>query len=134
VKQLLLNLLSSLGLVPAGRYTALVKENEGLRSSALSWKAKAGEATAQVKALESDLHRQSRLVKEARRAAEAGAGDGDMAKLREQLVTTERELILAREHLMAIEVKLDILEGAANVLDSRTRAAIRQSTGTGAAV
>jgi hypothetical protein len=35
---------------------------------------------------------------------------------------------------MAIEVKLDILEGAANVLDSRTRAAIRQSTGTGATV
>ena len=34
---------------------------------------------------------------------------------------TERELMVARDHLMAIEVKLDILEGAANVLDRRTR-------------
>jgi hypothetical protein len=33
---------------------------------------------------------------------------------------------------MAIEVKLDILEGAANVLDSRTRVAISQSNKTGA--
>ena len=30
-------------------------------------------------------------------------------------------LALAREQLTAIEVKLDILEGAANVLDARTR-------------
>jgi hypothetical protein len=30
----------------------------------------------------------------------------------------------AREHLMAIEVKRDSLEGAANVLDLRTPAAI----------
>jgi hypothetical protein len=29
--------------------------------------------------------------------------------------------MVARDHLMAIEVKLDILEGAANVLDRRTR-------------
>jgi hypothetical protein len=135
VKQLLLNLLAAFGLVPARRYRALVKENEGLRSSAQSWKIKAGEAAARIKALEGDVQRHSRLVKQARRAAEKGAhGGGDVAKLRDQLVATERELILAREHLMAIEVKLDILEGAANVLDARTRVAIRQSTGTGAAV
>jgi hypothetical protein len=42
-------------------------------------------------------------------------------KLRDRLNDTERELMVARDHLMAIEVKLDILEGAANVLDKRTR-------------
>ena len=41
--------------------------------------------------------------------------------LRDRLAETERELMVARDHLMAIEVKLDILEGAANVLDRRTR-------------
>jgi hypothetical protein len=42
---------------------------------------------------------------------------------------------MAREHLMAIEVKLDILEGAANVLDVRTRTAIgKQPRQTGAPV
>jgi len=46
--------------------------------------------------------------------------------LRTRLIEAERELMVAREHLMAIEVKLDILEGAANVLDVRTRAAISQ--------
>lgn len=133
MKQLVLNLLAACGLAPAGRYKTLLTENESLRSSAQAWKAKAGEAMARVKALEGELQRQSRLVKEARRIAEKGVS-GNVGQLRDQLIETERELILAREHLMAIEVKLDILEGAANVLDTRTRVAIRQTTGTGAAV
>jgi hypothetical protein len=48
----------------------------------------------------------------------------EVQSLRARLAEAERELMVAREHLMAIEVKLDILEGAANVLDVRTRAAI----------
>lgn len=134
MKQLLLNLLAAFGVVPASRYNSLVRQAEELRKSAQSWKTKATEALDRAKTLEGDLHRQSRLVKEARNVAKVSHNDGDMLKLRQQLSDTERELMLAREHLMAVEVKLDILEGAANVLDVRTRTAIRQSTGTGAAV
>ena len=49
----------------------------------------------------------------------ATAGDGFAARLAD----AERELAGARDVLMAIDVKLAILEGAANVLDARTRAA-----------
>ena len=43
------------------------------------------------------------------------------ADLREQLDVTARELASARDGQMLIDVKLDILEGAANALDARTR-------------
>jgi chromosome segregation ATPase len=43
------------------------------------------------------------------------------AELREQLDVTARELASARDGQMLIDVKLDILEGAANALDARTR-------------
>ncbi len=56
--------------------------------------------------------------------------------MKQRLIAAEQDLIIARESLMAVEVKLDILEGAANVLDVRTRMASRRSvaTGTGASV
>jgi predicted nucleic acid-binding Zn-ribbon protein len=129
-------LAAAFGLVPARRYNSLVKQLDDVRNSAQGWKTKAGEAMAQVKSVEGEVKRHQRLVKEARIAAEKAHHQlGDAGKLQEQLVDTERELMLAREHLMAIEVKLDILEGAANVLDARTRTAVhRQSAGTGAAV
>jgi hypothetical protein len=41
---------------------------------------------------------------------------------------------MAREHLMLVDVKLDILEGAANVLDVRTRSAISKHSGIAAPV
>jgi hypothetical protein len=135
VKQLLLNLLAAFGVVPARRYQLLERQATELRNSVQAWKTKAGEALDRARAAEADAKRQVQRLKDARGALAKGAPrDGDVAKLREQLANTERELILAREHLMAIEVKLDILEGAANVLDVRTRTAIRQSTGTGAPV
>jgi chromosome segregation ATPase len=133
VKHFLIRLAALFGLVPARRHQALAAQLDDARSGAQAWKAKAGESLGRVKSLEAELRRQSRLVKEARRSA-SQHGHTDVDKLRTQLAETERELMLAREHLMTIEVKLDILEGAANVLDSRTRHAIRQSTGTGAVV
>ena len=52
-----------------------------------------------------------------------------------RLAETDRALTLGREHLNAIEVKLEILEGAANVLDARTRVAPQHRPDeTGAAV
>ena len=46
----------------------------------------------------------------------------DAADLRAHLANAQRDLTHAREHLMLIDTKLDILEGAATVLDNRTRA------------
>jgi hypothetical protein len=76
-----------------------------------------------------------RSEEEARAAVERGGRDNEFTRLERQLADTERELVLAREHLMAVEVKLDILEGAANVLDARLRTAARQQRAeSGAAV
>ena len=47
----------------------------------------------------------------------------------DRLASAERELSDARDVLMAIDVKLAILEGAANVLDARTRAASGAAAG-----
>lgn len=135
VKQLLLKLAALLGMVPTRRYESLLKQHEDARASAHKWKAQAGEALARVKSLEGEIQRQSGLLHDARRLVEKVQGaDGDRAKLREQLTTNQKELLLAREQLMAIEVKLDILQGAANVLDVRTRNVIRHSSTNGAAV
>ena len=135
MKQLLISLAALFGMVPARRYENVARQLEDARASASAWKERAAEAQARVKTLERDVKRQSQLLDEARTLVETfQRGGSDGARLREQLASTQKELVLAREHLMAIEVKLDILEGAANVLDARTRAAIRQPTGTGATV
>jgi predicted nucleic acid-binding Zn-ribbon protein len=56
-------------------------------------------------------------------------------ELQRRLAAAEHELMIAREALMAVDVKLDILEGAANVLDLRTRhASVDRDTATERAV
>jgi len=44
-----------------------------------------------------------------------------LSEMRERVERAERAVALSREHLMATETKLDIIEGAISVLDSRTR-------------
>jgi hypothetical protein len=131
LKELLIRLLGAIGLVPAGRYRSLVESTRVLRDRAEEWKQRAATAAARVKALEVQLKEHARDEARLQRKLERARGQSELIA---QLADTERELLLAREHLMAIEVKLDILEGAANVLDLRTRAANRQSAGSGAAV
>jgi predicted nuclease with TOPRIM domain len=41
--------------------------------------------------------------------------------LRDKLLASERSIRIGRDHLMAIEVKLDLIEGAINLLDRRFR-------------
>ena len=119
--------MSAFGLAPARLVASQAKTIEQLRAASGSWKAKTGEALAQVKSLEAELKQQKKLVERSTIAASKSASESvAFEQLKERLETTERELAAAREHLMAIEVKLDILEGAANVLDVRTRTALRQ--------
>jgi chromosome segregation ATPase len=83
-----------------------------------------------VRSLEQEVQRQQRLAEKFKAASErAEHKQADVEDLRARLEHAERELSGAREHLMVIEVKLDILEGAANVLDGRMRTAAPQRTG-----
>jgi type I site-specific restriction endonuclease len=134
MKSLLSRLFAALGLVSARRFDTLSRHANSLKADSEAWKAKAGEATARVRSLEVEVRRQAQLVEKLNASVEKlQKRRDDVEKLRASLADAVRELIVAREHLMAIEVKLDILEGAANVLDLRTRtAAPRSRSGTGA--
>jgi hypothetical protein len=125
MRRIISRLLALFGLVSAGRYEVLEKQVKQARVAAEEWKTKATESVARVKALEADIkHRAKQAEKSQVSLERLRQKRDDIDKLRSRLADAERELMVAREHLMAIEVKLDILEGAANVLDVRTRAAI----------
>jgi hypothetical protein len=125
MKSLITSLLAAFGLAPARRYRAAIEQAQQARASAQEWKTKATQSISRVRELEEELKRQARIAEKSQaHLAEANARRDRIEDLRARLADTERELLVAREHLMAVEVKLDILEGAANVLDIRTRAAI----------
>lgn len=134
MKQLLRQLLAVFGLVSARRYAALSRQLEESKTGSAEWKRRFSEATDRLRALEAQLRRQSQAADKLRLSVEKFKQRQDhVKKLRVSLAEAERELMVARDHLMAIEVKLDILEGAANVLDRRMRdAGPRQPSGTGA--
>lgn len=136
MKRFLTRLLGAFGLVSARRYDVLSRALDEAKAGSAEWKAKTGEAMARVRSLEGEVRRQTQVAEKLRTSLEKQKQRReDIQKLRLRLADAERELVVAREHLMAIEVKLDILEGAANVLDSRTRAVIarpRSETGASA--
>jgi len=136
MSRLLAAIASTLGIVSARRHRALQAQAADLKSAVAEWKSKATDATNRMRTLEQELRRQTQINEKLRASADkAKQKQGDIEKLRAQLQNAERELAGAREHLMVIEVKLDILEGAANVLDARTRTAVARSAGgTGAPV
>lgn len=118
------------------------------RGASQEWKAKADSAEQRVAAAMAEVAQQAKQIErvqaQAARTLEqqtreveqlrARVGDltekraRDVADLRAHLATAERDLAMARDHLMTIDVKLDILEGAANVLDNRTRAILSAPT------
>lgn len=125
MRRVISGLLAMFGLVPAGRHQVLAEQVEQAKRAAHEWKAKASESMARVVKLEADLKQQTRHAQKSELyLAKMRERREEIQNLRTRLAEAERELMVAREHLMAIEVKLDILEGAANVLDVRTRAAI----------
>jgi prefoldin subunit 5 len=78
-----------------------------------------------VRSLEAEVKRQAKLIQTLTASSEKlRLRQEDITNLTARLAETEQALALAREHLMMVDVKLDILEGAANVLDARTRRAI----------
>jgi len=104
----------------------LKKAQDAAESAQLEWRRA-------EKRREEQTRRAEKLSEEAdKHRKEEQARTADMAALKQRLEDSERELNVAREQLMAVEVKLDILEGAANVLDARTRDVVarRSSIGT----
>jgi len=125
MRRVISGLLATVGLVPARRHQVLAEQVEDAKRAAHEWKAKASQSMARVAQLEADLKTQTRHAQKSEiYLTKMRERREEIQSLRTRLAEAERELMVAREHLMAIEVKLDILEGAANVLDVRTRAAI----------
>lgn len=136
MKTILGKLATLLGLVSSRRYAALQHRADDLRTEAKVWKKQTEKLTARAERAEAELKRHAQLLKRARADVERlSQRETEFDQVHTQLTRTERALGVAREQLMAIEVKMDILEGAANVLDARTRAeALRQPGKTTAAV
>lgn len=135
----------ALGLVPAARLVEAVERLRKSESRVESLSRKLEEALTESRALRAKLEEAHRRLKDAednasreaqrfhkskadaqRQAARERKRAVDAPALESRLDDAERDLTVAREHLMAIEVKLDILEGAATVLDSRTRTLLAQ--------
>ena len=135
-----MGLLRFAGLVTAARHAETAEALRNAQSRVESISRKLEETRAEVQACRSKLeeaHRQlqqadERAAREAQRLEKLKA-DMERQVAREQKRTSEfpalelrlddaeRTLVAARDHLMSAEVKLDLLEGAANVLDARTR-------------
>jgi chromosome segregation ATPase len=100
------------------------------RAQSKAMKIEIADAARALKVKEHELAKQAQRIDKLREAVEhANRRRGDVQGMLKRLIEAEQELVAARNHLMVVEVKLDILEGAANVLDARTRTAPAQQPG-----
>jgi chromosome segregation ATPase len=135
-----------LGLVRGRSYDALAEQHakaeahaaklarhlEESKADSRGWKTKAEEAVAELKKAQEDAATVRKELRQAEKQKELlQERTAELVALKQRLADSERDLIVAREQLMAIEVKLDILEGAANVLDARTRELVTRRSGVG---
>jgi chromosome segregation ATPase len=114
-----------------GRMVELKRIIEHTRAEAHAWKTKLHEASAhRDREREADratyAARLEKLERRTRTASERleqrdTARQEKLNDLREKVVAADRSVRIGRDHLMAIEVKLDVIEGAVNVLDRRFR-------------
>jgi len=108
------------------RNTQLSTLVDEARDQAREWKRQVEDGEKRVQGLEVELRRHLQRIEKLETQIERTAAAyerrvKDLDEWQKRLREAESELTVAREHLMTIEVKLDILEGAANVLDGRTR-------------
>jgi chromosome segregation ATPase len=90
-------------------------------ATADEWRKRARGADAEAERAKAAAARASAHVDEWRTRAETLTGE--LRELKERLEESRRTGALAREHLMATEAKLDLIEAAIQVLDVRTREA-----------
>jgi chromosome segregation ATPase len=87
--------------------------------TAAEWKQAASAANAKTERSAADIKRVEASAQEWK--ARALAHKAQLHLLRERLSHASQATTMAREHLMATEVKLDLIEAAIHVLDTRTR-------------
>jgi chromosome segregation ATPase len=87
--------------------------------AAAEWKKAAAGAEAESARLNRELQRAQGHAEEWKSRADALTTQ--VRDLKERLDETRRVTTVARQHLMATEVKLDLIEAAVQVLDARTR-------------
>ena len=135
--------LKAFGLAGAGELRGAVADVESAKAKAAEFKRQLEETrdeTRKARARADDLA--DRLERATREAERWKGKDGEhveelnalRAKM-ERLRAAEQNLTLAREHLVSVETKLDIVEGAIDALDRRTRAVLAardRSGGSGA--
>lgn len=103
------------------------------REQARDWKSKVAEAEKRIQQAELEMRHHAQRIQKLQTQIERTAERyerraKDLDVWQKRLREAEHELTVAREHLMTIEVKLDILEGAANVLDGRMRQVLAPET------
>jgi chromosome segregation ATPase len=105
------------------------------RAAVEQWKERAAAATREATDAAAEAKRSAAAAakSEARAAELKSRGDALRERLDEASTRAARcvqEARLAREHLMATEVKLDLIEAAIRLLDERTRAAASREAGS----
>ena len=139
--------LAGFGLAPAGQVDRLAEESRQasgkiksledriakLRGDADTWKQRHDEVTAKLREWKDAAARAEAEAERMRTGAEhsksraaewkarADALTEEKLALRARLEEAQRGAINAREYLMATEAKLDLIEAAIQVLDTRTR-------------
>ena len=108
------------------RVTKLRESAEGWKQkyeeaskAAAEWKHAAVDARTSVERSAGKLEHAKAHIEEWKARAETLATQ--VRELKERLDETRRVTTVARQHLMATEVKLDLIEAAVQVLDARTR-------------
>jgi len=117
----------------AARVSGLEEQLAKLRADVEAWKShheasartaaewKQAAATANAKTERSTAHSKRAEASAEEWKARALALKEQLHSLRQRLTHANQATSLAREHLMATEVKLDLIEAAIQVLDTRTR-------------
>ena len=149
MKATIANVLRAAGLAPAGQLERLEDESRQtsgrvksledrvakLRSDAETWKQRHDDMSAKLRECRDAGAKATAEAERMRAGAEhakaragewkarAEAATEEKLALRARLEDAQRTAILARESLMATETKLDLIEAAIQVLDSRTREA-----------
>jgi chromosome segregation ATPase len=104
---------------------------EAARQDATHWKERAAEANGRIAAATQDVERWK--SKDSGHLEELATVQDKLARLKQ----AEQVIELTRGHLLTMETKLDVLEGAITVLDQRTRDSVerpaRERTATSSA-
>lgn len=139
--------LASVGLTPAGQLQKAAEESRQmsekvqrledriakLRADAETWKHRSDEIAAKLrewKELAAQAEAEAARMREGAEHAKARASewkaraeglDGEKRDLRARLEEAQSAAAMARDYVMAMETKLDLIEAAVQVLDLRTR-------------